>query len=175
MNDYETFILKAKKGDIEAFASLYELVYTDMYRFALYTLKNKHDAEDAVSDTITDAFASIKKLRHTEAFHGWIFKILSINCKKRLKQYIKPPLPLPDDLTQMQENLEERHDLRVAFATLQEEERLILSMGIFGGYKSHEIGSILHMNSSTVRSKRHRALEKLHIHLQDLERSRSYE
>ena len=60
-------IKKAKRGDVTAFARLYEQVYADLYRFALYTLKNKTDAEDVVSETVTDAFASIGKLKKAEA------------------------------------------------------------------------------------------------------------
>ena len=56
-------VRRAKRGDVDAFAELYAGIYKDMYRFALYTLRNTSDAEDAVSDAVTDAFASIRKLR----------------------------------------------------------------------------------------------------------------
>ena len=55
-------VRRAKRGDVDAFAELYAGIYKDMYRFALYTLRNTSDAEDAVSDAVTDAFASIRKL-----------------------------------------------------------------------------------------------------------------
>ena len=61
-------VRRAKRGDVDAFAELYAGIYKDMYRFALYTLRNTSDAEDAVSDAVTDAFASIRKLRSEEAF-----------------------------------------------------------------------------------------------------------
>ena len=64
---------RARAGDIHAFAQLYETIYRDLYRFALYTLKNSHDAEDAVSDTVTDAFGQIASLRRPEAFRSWMF------------------------------------------------------------------------------------------------------
>ena len=71
-------IKKAKSGDAEAFADLYRSIYADLYRFALYTLKNPTDAEDAVSETVMDAFTSIHKLRSVASFKTWIFQILSI-------------------------------------------------------------------------------------------------
>ena len=43
---------KARGGDPEAFASLYEMVYKDLYRYALYMLGQKEDAEDVVSETV---------------------------------------------------------------------------------------------------------------------------
>ena len=56
MNQDLQQIKKAKSGDTGAFAELYRTIYADLYRFALYTLKNPADAEDAVSETVMDAF-----------------------------------------------------------------------------------------------------------------------
>ena len=54
---------RAVKGDREAFGRLYELVYKDLYRFALYMLKNCQDAQDMVSEAVTDAYAGIQALQ----------------------------------------------------------------------------------------------------------------
>lgn len=59
---------RARNGDQEAFAGLYREVYEDLYRFALYVLKNPHDAQDAAAETVADAYASVRKLRKPEAF-----------------------------------------------------------------------------------------------------------
>ena len=45
-------VRRAKRGDVDAFAELYAGIYKDMYRFALYTLRNTSDAEDAVMKNI---------------------------------------------------------------------------------------------------------------------------
>ena len=58
----------------EVFAAYYEKVYRELYYFALHTLKNPQDAEDAVSETVTDAFAAVEKLRDNEKFRVWIFQ-----------------------------------------------------------------------------------------------------
>ena len=52
-------VCRAQSGDTGAFAQLYEGVYQDLYRFALYVLKHPQDAQDVVSDTVMDAFAQI--------------------------------------------------------------------------------------------------------------------
>ena len=46
----------------EVFAAYYEKVYRELYYFALHTLKNPQDAEDAVSETVTDAFATVENI-----------------------------------------------------------------------------------------------------------------
>ena len=38
--------------DAKQFTELYKLVYKDMYRFALCMMKNSHDAEDTVSESV---------------------------------------------------------------------------------------------------------------------------
>jgi RNA polymerase sigma factor (sigma-70 family) len=158
-------IKQAKAGDRDAFSKLYEKVYQDMYRFALYTLKNNHDAEDVVSEAVIAAFEGIRGLRKVEAFKGWIFRILSIKCKNRLKQYIDKTEELPDNLMETARDFGEEFDIKVAFGNLSDEERLIVSMHIFGDYTSKEIGKILYMKSGTVRSKYSRALTKMEEHL----------
>ena len=62
-DDFKKDVSLAVRGDREAFSRLYALVYEDLYRTAFYSLRNEHDAADAVSETVLDAFSSIKKLR----------------------------------------------------------------------------------------------------------------
>ena len=160
MVEYKVLVEQAKKKDKEAFAKLYELVYQDMYRFALYTLKNPQDAEDVVSDTVIDAYESIKKLRNAEAFKGWIFRILSNKCRRKMKDYVNKTTELPEDLS-LQGDFTEDVATKEAFMRLDDYERLIISMSIFAGYSSREIGIIIKKSDNTVRSDKSRALKKM--------------
>ncbi len=161
MEQKRELVEKARSGDAGAFACLYRECYQDMYRFALYTLKNTHDAEDAVSDAVADAWQEIGSLRNAEAFRGWIFRILTRKCKRKLRQYVQKTAELPEDLTAEPRDIGRDLDVRRAFAGLSDEERLILALNIFGGYTSREIGRELRMSSNTVRSKQSRALRKM--------------
>lgn len=149
-----------RRRDREIFTLLYENVYQDLYRFALYTLKHKEDAEDVVSETVADAWYGFEKLKDLAAFRGWIFKILSVKCKRKLKEYVNKTVELPEDLT-VSESLDEQLHVREAFASLSDEERLIISMHVFAGYTGKEIARILHKREGTVRSKESRALKKM--------------
>lgn len=155
------YVRQARRGSAAAFARLYQEYYLDLYRFALYTLKNSHDAEDVVSDTVADAWAQIGSLKRAESFKAWIFKILSNKCRQRLKGYLEKSEELPEDLGAPDRDREEDADVRAAFARLDDEERLILSLNLFGGYTSREIGEALGMNDNTVRSRQKRALDKM--------------
>ena len=162
-------VKRAKRGDVNAFAELYEGIYENMYRFALYTLRNTADAEDVVSEAVTDAFISVRRLRREEAFRSWMFRILSNKCKDKLREYGKRPIELEDTSVEAQGtcSTEDGAIVRKLFFELADEERLIIGMHLFCGYKSREIAEILHMNENTVRSKESRGLKKLEGKLQD--------
>lgn len=171
-----------------AFEEHYRKVYQDMYRFALYTLRHEADAEDVVSEAVMDAWKGLHNLKDDEAFKNWIFKILSIKCKRRQKEYANRTLSLDATMENPggEENIsgmsseagniggtygrssgwEAAHDVRVAFRQLAEEERLIISMSVFGGYNSREIGAVLEMKDGSVRSKLSRALGKMQTRLE---------
>lgn len=144
------------------FEALYGQVAGDLYKVAFYTLRSGYDAEDAVSETVVDAFSSFHSLRDERKFRAWIFKILSAKCKRKFKEYARHPLPLDHAMMHIGiQQVESGTELQAAFRKLSEEERLIVSMSVFGGYASHEIGKMLHLNANTVRSKHSRALQKM--------------
>lgn len=156
-------VTSAKKGDKNAFADLYRQVYKDLYRFAYYVLKHPEDAEDVVADAVADAYQGISSLKKPEAFRGWMFRILSAKCKRKMKSYVdirETEKVLIENETAA-EGCEESAELKSAFAALSDEERMIVSLNVFGGYDSGEIAGMLGLNRNTVRSKQSRALAKM--------------
>ncbi len=175
MKEERDLVKKAKRGDADAFAGLYEQIYKDLYHFALYTLKNAQDAEDAVSETVMDAFSSIRKLRSDTAFSAWIFRILSNKCNQKIREYcLLREKTVPEQAWESTPSdpwgneTEEYIEVRKSFFELAEEERMIVGMHIFLGYKTREIAEILNMNENTVRSKESRAIQKMGNRLKDL-------
>ncbi len=152
---------RARKQDPEAFAKLYGMICQDLYHFALYTLGNQQDAEDAVSETVMSAFQQIARLRKPESFRSWMFQILVNQCKRRKKEYLNKSLPLEDDYFEPAPDREEICDLHRAMNQLEKEERMVVSLSVLGGYSSREIGSLMKMNANTVRTKRSKAFGKL--------------
>ncbi len=164
MNDFAQDAALARKGDTEAFSRLYALVYKDLYHIALYSLKNVHDASDVVSDTVMDAFCSIKKLKDEKAFRSWIMRILSAKIKRRQKEYLTGSQELDENITG--EFDYDSFELKEALENLDSESRLILSMSVLGGYTSEEIARICNMKDGSVRSRLSRIRQKLRMDLQ---------
>lgn len=154
--------------DAHAFTEQYRTIYQDLYRFALCTLRNPHDAEDAVSEAVLAAFTGADNLRKDEAFKSWMFTITANVCRKKLRK--RPPEPVE----QVPESIEEGPDaatvlaVRQLFNQLPDEDRLIVAMAVFGGYSSKEMGVLLNLNASTVRSRQKRALAKMASQLKDV-------
>ena len=81
MKSEKETVIKASKGDKDAFAKLYYCFFKDFYNFALYSLGNPEDAADVVADAFVEIWRNIGKLRNPEAFSTWAFRILEICCK----------------------------------------------------------------------------------------------
>ncbi len=169
-NEMISLIKNAQNGDCDSFARIYESVYEDLYRFALYTLCRHEDAADAVADTVADAWKEIGDLRSAEAFRGWIFRILTNKCRAIQRTYVavrehESAHDLSEELLYLRATSPlddaEAATVRDAFFRLSETDRMILSLHIFAGFTSREIGRILSMKPSTVRSREKRALSAL--------------
>ena len=146
MAELRNLVAAAKAGDKDAFARLYEEGLQGFISICPILLKKSEDAEDAVSETVLDAWQGLSGLRQEDAFRPWVFKILSAKCKRRMRIYVRRRnetdiedvvIPVPNDF-QDGEALE----LQAAMNRLSDEERLILSLQIFSGYDSAEISSI---------------------------------
>lgn len=163
-DDFKKNVKMAVKGDKDAFSRLYTLVYKEMYYTAYYSLRNEHDVDDVISETILDAFSSIKKLRNEEAFKAWIFKILSAKIKRKQSEYANTPSDIDEHEYQnmFYKNFEyENVELAQAMDHIEDEDRMILSMSVLCGYTGDEIASVCGLNPSTIRSRLLRTKEKL--------------
>ena len=150
---------------MEQFLELYEPVYKDMYRLAYYYLGNAQDAEDVVGETVLKAYEKFASLRKKEAFKSWIFTILVNQCMTFLrKKTVKGTSELIEEPS-FESSMEDKAVVEELLSVLSEEERQIVVLSVFGGYKGEEIAQILHIKHSTVRTKYRRALKKMERYL----------
>lgn len=146
---------------MKEFMEQYELVYGDLYRLAYYYLGNAHEAEDAVMDTVLAAYEGYEKLRNPEAFKNWIFKILVNQCKRRMRSFYVKQEKLTEESSIHEPDYTDKAYIQSLLLSLSGEERLIVSLIVFGGYKGEEVADLLQKKHSTIRSKYRRAIEKL--------------
>ena len=150
---------------MEQFLELYETIYKDLYRLAYYYLGNAQDAEDVVSETVLKAYEKFTSLRKKEAFKNWIFAILVNQCRTFLRKKAARGTSELVEEPSFEPSLEDITVVKDLLAVLSEEERQIVILSVFGGYKGEEIARILHIKYSTVRTKYRRALKKMERYL----------
>lgn len=165
MDNFTEDVRLARNGDPEAFVRLYTLVYKNLYRIALYNLRSPHDACDAVSDTVLEAYSTIGKLRDERAFRSWIMRILSAKIKRKQREYFADSVELAEVSDPGTEFDFGSIELREAVERLDPESKLILSMAVLEGYTSEETAKICGIKASTVRSKLSRIKRRLKLEL----------
>lgn len=146
---------------MERFMELYAGIYKDLYRLAYYYLGNVQDAEDAVGETVLKAYENFASLKKEEAFRAWIFKILVNQCKTQLRRNGSRKISELQTEPSYHPELGDSIIAKDMLSGLSEEERKIVALTVFGGYKGEEIARIMHHRHSTIRSKYRRALKKL--------------
>ncbi|MBE5958316.1 MAG: RNA polymerase sigma factor [Lachnospiraceae bacterium] len=167
-------IRRAIESDREAFEKIYVSIYNDLLKMAIYILGNAEIAEDVVSETVIDAYTGIAKLKEPEKFEYWILRILTIKCKRKIKEKYQiinvhnPNVSNFEDFNSgsYKSEVDNRMDINEALIRLKKEERVIVTLCVVQGYNSSEVSEILGLNSSTVRSKLNRALAKMRKYLE---------
>lgn len=154
----------SKQGDSNAFAQLYSEYANEMFRYSVYMMGNKQDAEDVMQEAVLSAWRNIHTLNDHSVFKVWLFKILTNRCKTELMKRNKTPDTLPIDeydFLVSEEDESFSQDLKDALRQLTPPDGQIIILSVICGFKSYELAEIYNMTPSTVRSRQKRALEKL--------------
>lgn len=156
---------QARKGDTHAFAKLYEEIYPDLYRFAFCMVRQPWKAEDVVSDAVLKAFEKIHTLKKPESFRSWIFQITANECRivfRQEKRVVYLPEVAEAGMRELNNATTEDNVLiKELLMQLEERERMIVGLSIFGGYSGKELAQYFHKKEGTIRSIKSRALGKL--------------
>jgi RNA polymerase sigma-70 factor (ECF subfamily) len=91
-SEVEQLIAGCTRGDQTAFAGLYDLFASGVYRLCYSLLLNHHDAEDVAQDTFVYAFRNIRRFdARLSAFRTWLYTIAICRCRN-LYRRSRPPL-----------------------------------------------------------------------------------
>ena len=151
-------------------AQLYEQASPAVYGFALYVLKNRHDAEDVLQDCFINAFGGAAGYSSAGKPMAWLLTITRNLCMQKLRER-RRSLDIPEeDWERYIESIdrvtpEDRLVLTEVMRTLSDEERQIVVLHAVGGFKHREIAELMEMPLATVLSKYSRSIKKLRKHL----------
>lgn len=167
----EEIILKAKKGDKEAFTQAILQIKTSLYKIAKTKTTNEEDIQDIMQETMISAYKNIHKLKEPSKFKYWIIKILINNCNKYYKKRAKDSTIYENyDIEFYKENIKYSKDQQMIENTLdfyemikylKYEERIVIVLYYSEKYTTKEIGKILGINENTIKTRLSRAKEKI--------------
>ncbi len=83
MTDAE-LVIRTRAGDPDAFGTLVSRYYDACWRFAYHMLGERADAEDVLQDSFLRAYLAIARYDERDQFRGWLFRILTNQCRNAL-------------------------------------------------------------------------------------------
>lgn len=150
----------------EEITALYERHADTVWRVCYSFMRNEHDAQDMMQDTFMKLMNSSMVFKDQDHEKAWLIVTAANLCKDALKSRARltEDIEAHEELTAPEpENL----GLKEAILSLPEEEKEIIYMYYYEGYRTAEIAEMLNKPSSTIRSKLARAREKLKKKLEE--------
>ncbi len=183
--DEKELIKKIKKGQINLFAEIVNKYKKVVYNHAYSFLRTKEDAEDATQEIFVNIYNNIKKFKGESKLGTWIYRITVNLCKNKLKQIKRlkgkiveenPEWDEEKEENILEETLKDKDEKKpdnlfvsneiknIVFKRMEElteEQRKVLILRDIDGLSYEEIGKILKLSVSAVKSKIFRARENL--------------
>ncbi len=182
MVSVDHLIERAKKGDDIAFNQLVNLWYKRIYNYVLKYSSEEDLAGDITQRTFIAVFKNLRKLKDVGSFKPWVYRIATNYCHEearklsRKKTVIMTPASSGDEESQQPES-EARERMfnpeqsfqqseleRILFSTLQElpeDQRSVILMKEYEGFKFHEIAETLDASENTIKTRLYRGLKTL--------------
>ena len=170
--ELEEKVIKAKKGDDNAFYELINERKEILYKTAFTYVKNKEDALDIVHNTVYKAYISIGKLKEPKFFNTWLTRILinsSLDVIRKNKKTVEFQDKICNESDATKIDSEEIMDLYNAVDKLNEKCKTIVILKYFQGMTLSEIAEVLQCPLGTVKTNLHKALQELRVDLEGVE------
>jgi RNA polymerase sigma-70 factor (ECF subfamily) len=171
-------IARAQEGDKEAYRVLVEGYKDRLFGVVVSLVKKREQAEDLIQEIFIKAYFALPSFEGQSAFYTWLFRIASNHCLDYLRK--RQPLEISLDGTvdedgemarvesfeapdteRPEASLEEQGAMAGLLASLEPEQRLILTLRELEGYSYEELADLLNCGVNTIKSRLNRAREAL--------------
>ncbi len=147
------------------YEALVHALHADLYRYALWLVRDKSVAEDILQETFLRAWRSLDSLKDEKAAKAWLITILRRENARRFerKQFNlvdMDDMQLPGDSLSM-ETQQQHGELRALMAGLATEYREPLLLQVLFGFSGEEIAQQLNLNKNTVMTRLFRARNQI--------------
>jgi RNA polymerase sigma-70 factor (ECF subfamily) len=164
----DDLVARCKQGDALSYEMLYHKYAVAMFNTTLRILNNRNDAEDVLQESFVSAF-QLDRFDYSSTFGAWLKRIVinkSIDMLRKRRMTIidieeSSVYEVPEDQTDDDSIELKVEEIKKAVTLLPNGYRTVLSLHLFEGYDYDEIGEIMQIAPSTVRTQYHRARQKL--------------
>ncbi|WP_164019354.1 RNA polymerase sigma factor [Pyxidicoccus trucidator] len=171
-------LARLRRGDSDAFELLVRTHQDRLYDFCVRMVGDREEAHDLVQEIFVSVHQNVRRFREDAKLSTWLFRITKNHCINRLK-YLKRrgrgrsdeydettalftegggTAPGPDAAL---ESARERARVQWAIAQLEPDARMLVALRDIEGLSYDEIIDITELPEGTVKSRLHRAREKL--------------
>lgn len=165
-------VVRAQRGDREAFTVLATNTYSRMHRVAQNILGDLDRSEDAAQQAVVEIWRKLPQLREPSRFEAWSYRIVVRVCYAEVRRNRRFLPALDDDHDEdpatesAMTGVVYRDQLERAFARLAIEQRAVVVLHHYLGLPLAQIAEILDIPEGTAHSRLHRALASLRAALE---------
>lgn len=176
-NNIVQLIHRILTGEEEAFSLLVQKYQKRIHALAWRKIGDYHIAEEITQDTFIQVYKNLSKLKNPKLFDGWVYVIVNRLCSNWLQRN-KDATPFLEDIpieernrtyhTQYQseqrttETREHyREVVKKLLEKLPESERTVITLYYLSEMSVKEIGNFLGVSANTIKSRLHRARNRL--------------
>lgn len=164
-------VAKARSGDPDAVAHLYDLFAARVYRFALVRVESRADAEDILQQTFVKMIEALPRYEDRGLpFAAWLFRIarnsmIDLARADRGHANLDAIGEHADDRrgpAAQAEAASDRAAVRAAINRLTPDQRAVIEYRFFAGLSHREIARLMSRKDGAIRALQFRAVEALH-------------
>lgn len=171
MQEELNLVQRARQGDQEAFAQLYEAHFDKIFRYVVLKIRNQAEAEDMTQQVFVKAYESIGSYQSQGVpFTAWLFRIAHNQMVDYVrKQSRKSTVPLDESLpiadeTDLEHDVETKIEMeKVVLATKQltKAQREVISLRFAGGLSITEAAKTMRKSEGAIKALQHSAILSL--------------
>ncbi|MBI5304536.1 MAG: sigma-70 family RNA polymerase sigma factor [Chloroflexi bacterium] len=173
MNDEQTLIARAQRGDVNAYQLLVREYEQIAFRTAWLITHDEHESADAAQDAFVRAFRALNSFRLGQPFRPWILRIVANQALNRVKsqqrrtrmteRFARQALMNEETVSPEHVTVAHEQDERLlqAVGRLDSESQMIIKLRYFIELPENQVADVLQIPLGTVKSRLHRTLAKL--------------
>lgn len=155
----------------EALRTLFDLLYEDLYRYALRIVQSRIDAEDAIQNTFADLWQYRKTLDRTAPVRPYLFRAVRNHSMQLLRTAVQTVdltdthgkmfytrEVLPDEVDEGQ-----RRRIVAVLNGLPPRQRETLYLRFYEDLNYHQIATVMGINYQSVVNNAHKAVRRLRM------------